>query len=174
MHMWDMELTGIAAADSAAPPDRRPFRATASGGSVVFRAFGFVDASGFTTVLETDADQALAALRGMRAVVRATTQLHRVRIAKWLGDGAMLVAVEPSTLLRCLDEIWHEAPHHCSLPLHGGMASGKVLILEGDDYVGRAVNVAARLCAAAGPGVLLLASDAGESPSDPQLVQRRL
>jgi class 3 adenylate cyclase len=112
---------------------------------VVFRAFGFVDASGVTTVLETEADRALAALSGMRAVVRATTQRHGVRIAKWLGNRAMLVAVDPGTLLRCLDEIWHEAPRHCSLPLHGGMASVEVLILEGDDYVGRAVNVAARL-----------------------------
>jgi class 3 adenylate cyclase len=35
------------------------------------------------------------------------------------------------------------------------MAVGPVLLLEGDDYVGSAVNLASRLCAKAAPGELL-------------------
>jgi class 3 adenylate cyclase len=35
------------------------------------------------------------------------------------------------------------------------MATGPVILLEGDDYVGSCVNLAARLCSAAGPGELL-------------------
>ena len=39
------------------------------------------------------------------------------------------------------------------------MASGDVILLEGDDYVGRAVNLASRLCDIAEPGSLLAAAD---------------
>ena len=35
------------------------------------------------------------------------------------------------------------------LSLRGGLASGPVILFEGDDYIGSAVNMAARLCDAA-------------------------
>ena len=44
------------------------------------------------------------------------------------------------------------------------MASGDVILLEGDDYVGRAVNLASRLCDIAAPGSLLAAADDLELP----------
>jgi len=39
-----------------------------------------------------------------------------------------------------------------------------VLLFEGDDYIGRPVNMAARLCEAAGPGELLAAGLDRELP----------
>jgi class 3 adenylate cyclase len=36
------------------------------------------------------------------------------------------------------------------------MATGHALLFEGDDYIGSAVNMAARLCDAAGPKEILL------------------
>ena len=36
-----------------------------------------------------------------------------------------------------------------------GIATGRALLFEGDDYIGSAVNLAARLCDAAGPGEVL-------------------
>jgi class 3 adenylate cyclase len=44
------------------------------------------------------------------------------------------------------------------------VASGEVILLEGDDYVGRAVNLASRLCDIAEPGSLLAAADDLELP----------
>ena len=39
-----------------------------------------------------------------------------------------------------------------------------MLLLEGDDYIGRSVNLASRLCDLAGPGQLLAAADGLELP----------
>jgi adenylate cyclase len=39
------------------------------------------------------------------------------------------------------------------------VATGRALLFEGDDYVGSAVNLAARLCDAAGPGEVLVPGD---------------
>ena len=58
----------------------------------VARTFAFVDLSGFTqfTDLHGD-DEAVAVLSQFRAALRATASDIGVRVAKWLGDGAMLV-----------------------------------------------------------------------------------
>jgi hypothetical protein len=39
--------------------------------------------------------------------------------------------------------------------IHAGVAGGTVLLFEGDDYIGRSVNLAARLCEAAAPSEIL-------------------
>ena len=45
------------------------------------------------------------------------------------------------------------------LPMRAGIATGPVIILEGDDYVGKSVNTAARLCDRAEAGMILAATD---------------
>ena len=83
-----------------------------------------------------------------------------MRIAKWLGDGAMLVAVEPEPLLDAVVDIEGLIDDSGSpLPLRAGFTSGPVILIDGDDYVGQAVNVAARLCAAATPRQILAPAD---------------
>jgi class 3 adenylate cyclase len=42
------------------------------------------------------------------------------------------------------------------LPLRAGVAGGPVIVFEGDDYVGRPVNLAAKLCALADPSKALV------------------
>ena len=44
------------------------------------------------------------------------------------------------------------------LPLRIGIAAGKVIVFEGDDFIGMPINLASRLCDAAAPGEIL-ASD---------------
>jgi hypothetical protein len=48
-------------------------------------------------------------------------------------------------------------PHDDDVPLQvrGGLAHGAVIMFEGDDYIGRATNVASRLCDVAAPGQVL-------------------
>ena len=50
------------------------------------------------------------------------------------------------------------------LAMRAGIATGPVILLEGDDYVGRAVNIAARLCERADAGRVLAARDGLEVP----------
>lgn len=131
----------------------------------VRRTFAFIDLCGFTDYVdEHDDDGAVAELQTLRAAVREVAPLFGVRVEKWLGDGLMLVGVESEPLVGAALAI--EQRHHRSgqLALRGGVASGDVILLEGDDYVGRAVNLASRLCDIAEPGSLLAATDDLELP----------
>jgi class 3 adenylate cyclase len=119
----------------------------------VHRTIGFVDLSGFTSFTEVEGDAAATELlAGFRSCVREIAARRGVRIAKWLGDGAMLVCSEAETLTEAIVEIEHAIEAGLSpLPLRAGLASGPVILFEGDDYIGAAVNLAARLCAMAPP-----------------------
>src|SRR3954447_4632773 len=119
----------------------------------VNRWFAFVDLSGFTSFGDQFGDEAsVRVLTLFRGAVRQIATDFGVRIAKWLGDGCMLVSVEPRQLVGavCKPEA---LAHDLELPLalHGGCAGGAVILLEGDDYTGRSVNLAARLATAARP-----------------------
>jgi adenylate cyclase len=123
----------------------------------VTRTIGFVDLSGFTRFTESQGDEAaVGALTFFRAATREVCVRHGVRIAKWLGDGAMLVGVEAEDIAETMTELRHLIDENeCPLPLRAGVATGKVILFEGDDYIGGVVNLAARLADLAEPGQLL-------------------
>lgn len=123
----------------------------------VTRSIGFVDLSGFTRFTEGQGDEAaVTALAFFRAATREVCARHGVRIAKWLGDGAMLVGVEAEDLAESMTELRHlYAESDTPLPLKAGVATGPVILFEGDDYIGSIVNLAARLADLAEPGQLL-------------------
>lgn len=127
----------------------------------VTRTIGFVDLSGFTRYTEQQGDEAaVIALKFFREVTREVCARHGVRIAKWLGDGAMLIGVEAEDLAETMTEMRKlftesESP----LPLRAGVATGPVILFEGDDYIGSIVNLASRLADLAEPGQLLAPKD---------------
>jgi class 3 adenylate cyclase len=124
----------------------------------VERAFAFVDLCGFTRFTDTHGDEdAVEVLTRFRTIVRRIASEHAVRVDKWLGDGAMFVSTDDRRLLDALLELMdHADGTDIALPLRCGAAKGPVILLEGDDYVGSAVNLASRLCGAAGAGELLV------------------
>jgi class 3 adenylate cyclase len=125
---------------------------------LVRRNFAFIDLSGFTSLTdERGVEDAVRVLSTFRAVVRERAGWRGVRVAKWLGDGAMLVATEPRPLLDAVVRMEQALDlRGCPLPLRGGVAAGRVILFEGDDYIGRPVNLAARLCDEAEPHQLLV------------------
>jgi len=145
---------------------------------LVRRNFAFVDLCGFTSLTdEHGVGQAVVALSTFRSVVRERAGWRGVRIAKWLGDGAMLVATEPRPLIDAVLRMEQTLDQRgCPLPLRGGIAAGRVILFEGDDYIGRAVNLAARLCDEADPHQLLITASlfdaAGEGLAGAQLGSR--
>ena len=148
--------------------------------ALVRRSFGFIDLCGFTSLTdEKGVGEAVAALSTFRAVVRERAGWRGVRVAKWLGDGAMLVSTEPRPLLDAVVrmELALDA-RGCALPLRAGLAAGRVILFEGDDYIGRPVNLAARLCDEAEPHQLLVTDSlfraAGDSLSGIPLGPRRM
>lgn len=122
----------------------------------VRRAFAFVDVCGFTQCADRFGDDAaMQILAKVRAHIRKTCGHYGVRVSKWLGDGAMLVGVDPEPLVSATAAIVAGADTS-GPPMRGGLTVGDVLVFEGDDYIGRTVNLAARLCDHAGPGQLLV------------------
>jgi adenylate cyclase len=112
------------------------------------RTFVFVDLSGFTNYTAAFGDDAAGRILGtFRTIVREVASERGVRIAKWLGDGCMVVAVDQSDAVAFAMDLEHRASSVCApLTLRAGVATGHALLFEGDDYIGSAVNMAARLC----------------------------
>ena len=68
----------------------------------------------------------------------------------------MLVAVEPETATEAIMEMQGRmGESHENLSMRAGLASGHVLMVDGEDHIGKAVNLAARLCGLADPGEVL-------------------
>lgn len=119
--------------------------------------FGFIDLSGFThyTVSNGD-DRAVEQLSEFRRIVRSVASATGVRVAKWLGDGAMLVSVDSASLVIAIMRIMRAMREsEMELSLHAGVCDGNVILFEGDDHIGSAVNLAARLADLAEPWQIL-------------------
>ena len=123
----------------------------------VERSFAFLDLCQFTSFTATQGDDhATRVLANFRACMREIASRRAVRVAKWLGDGAMLVGVEPGPLMSAVLEIEARIDDGDSaLPLRVGITTGPVILFEGDDYIGTTVNLASRLSDAAGARQIL-------------------
>lgn len=133
----------------------------------VTRTFCFLDLCGFTPFTDEHGDQeAVAVLGHLRAVLRAEAENAGVRVTKWLGDGAMLSGVDGGAVIACAATVRDILQTDGRLQLRGGVCTGKVIMFEGDDYIGAAVNVAARLCTKASPGQILLTSGTAQDVPD--------
>jgi class 3 adenylate cyclase len=122
----------------------------------VERCFAFVDLSGFTAFTEHHGDEELVAiLAAFRGRVREIAARRGVRVTKWLGDGAMLSSADTAAVVALVVELTDRIRETVPLGIRAGLAQGPVIMFEGDDYIGRAANVAARLCDLAEAGQTL-------------------
>ena len=122
----------------------------------VERCFAFLDLCGFTAFTERFGDeQTVLVLASFRTRVREVAARRGVRVTKWLGDGAMLSSGDTAAVVSMVVELAAMVPTEVPLEIRAGLAQGPVIMFEGDDYIGRATNVAARMCDAAGPGQIL-------------------
>ena len=87
---------------------------------------------------------AIDALNAFRNLTRDIATRRGVRIASWLGDGAMLIGTEVGPAIAAAAELIARYDAN-TLALRGGIADGWALLFDGDDYIGRPVNLAARL-----------------------------
>jgi class 3 adenylate cyclase len=122
----------------------------------VERCFGFVDLCGFTAFTERHGDeQTVLMLAQLRTTLRETAARRGVRIVKWLGDGAMLSSTMVDAVVGLVLEVRERLQASDSPQLRVGLDVGPVIMFEGDDYIGRPVNCAARLCDVAAEGQVL-------------------
>jgi adenylate cyclase len=121
----------------------------------------FTDLVGFTEYTDACGDAAAVEVLDRQATIaRAALDHGEGRLVKELGDGLMFWFEHPEAALRSavvmLDAV-DRARDTRAFPLgvRMGMHCGDVTA-RGDDFVGRTVNVAARIADLAGPGELLV------------------
>lgn len=132
----------------------------------VERTFCFADLSGFTRLTEEKGPhESVEILEEFRAMSRRVAAWRGVRVAKWLGDGVMLVGTEPTPTIAWAGHLIDHFATARKINLRVGLATGEALLFEGDDYIGKPVNLAAKLCAVASPGEILASCEVADLPS---------
>lgn len=116
--------------------------------------FLFTDLVGFTALAATEGDDRAAdAALAFAGCVEPLAERHGAEVVKRLGDGLMLRSADPARAVRLGLEIVAEQSDR--VPVRVGMHTGPA-VERGGDWYGTTVNVAARLCAAAGGGEVLV------------------
>jgi adenylate cyclase len=116
----------------------------------------FLDLVGYTRLTEEQGDAAAAALAETLAVlVSRSAGGHGGVPVKWLGDGVMVHFPEPAGAVQSALDLVDQLPAAGLPPAHAGVAAGPVVV-QGGDYFGRTVNLAARIAAQAGAGQVLV------------------
>ena len=130
----------------------------------VIRTFCFADLSGFTAFTRDNGPHAaVGQLAEFRRITRNVAAKRGVRVAKWLGDGVMLVGTEAPPTIALGAHLVH-AFSDSEIQVRVGIATGIALLFEGDDYIGEPVNLAAKLCAAAEPDKILAVAELADLP----------
>jgi adenylate cyclase len=121
-------------------------------------AVGFVDLVGFTRLSATAAPDSVGDVLGgfEDAVHAAATAVGDVLVVKFIGDAAMLVGGRVDDVVEvCLRVTEHPRSSDDEVERRAGVAAGSVSVRDGD-YIGHAVNTAARLTDLARPGSVLV------------------
>ena len=119
-------------------------------------AMCFLDLVGYTRLTEEHGDQVAAELAETLAIlVNRSSREHGGVPVKWLGDGVMVHYREPAGAVLAALQIVEECPQAGLPPAHVGVAAGPVVI-QGGDYFGRTVNLAARIAAYASASRVLV------------------
>jgi adenylate cyclase len=119
-------------------------------------AMCFLDLVGYTRLTEEQGDQAAAELAGRLAVlVDRSSREHAGVPVKWLGDGVMVHFREPAGAVLAALQMVEAFPQTGLPPAHVGVAAGPVVV-QGGDYFGRTVNLAARIAAYASASRVLV------------------
>jgi adenylate cyclase len=119
-------------------------------------AMCFLDLVGYTRLTEERGDAAAAELAATLAVlVNQVSREHGGVPVKWLGDGVMVHFRDPAGAVLAALQIVAQLPEAGLPAAHVGVAAGPVVV-QGGDYYGRTVNLAARIAAGAGAGQVLV------------------
>jgi class 3 adenylate cyclase len=128
-------------------------------------AMCFLDLVGYTRLTEEQGDLAAAELaEALSVLVGRSAREHAGVPVKWLGDGVMVHFRDPAGAVLAALGLVEEFPAAGLPPAHVGVAAGPVVV-QGGDYFGRTVNLAARIAAYASASRVLVSERVAESAS---------
>jgi len=126
------------------------------------------DVVGFSRLAGADEDRTLARLRALRSdLIDPTIAVHKGRVVKRTGDGALVEFRSVVDAVRCAIEVQNGMiernrglpPERC-IEFRIGIHLGDVVEEADGDLMGDGVNIAARLEGIAKPGAICLSEDA--------------
>lgn len=126
------------------------------------------DVVGFSRLTGADEDRTLARLRALRSdLIDPTISVHRGRVIKRTGDGALVEFRSVVDAVRCAIEVQTAMvernaglPPERRIEFRIGIHLGDVVEESDGDLMGDGVNIAARLEGVATPGAICLSEDA--------------
>ncbi len=126
------------------------------------------DVVGYTRLAGADEDRVLARLRALRSdLIDPTIAVHRGRVIKRTGDGALVEFRSVVDAVRCAVEVQNGmvgrnagVPQDKRIDFRIGIHLGDVVEESDGDLMGDGVNIAARLESVAAPGAICLSEDA--------------
>ena len=127
--------------------------------------FAFADMAGFTALSDRLAVEQLGHVAARFEELVVGVAAPPVRLVKVLGDGAMFAADDAAALVAAQLELVASAEDASLPPVHAGVAHGPALHTAGD-WLGRTVNLAARLCAAAPPRTVLATHEVRDAAAE--------
>src|SRR5512142_2656655 len=118
------------------------------------------DVAGFSRLAGADEDRTLARLRALRSdLIDPTIDVHKGRVVKRTGDGAIVEFRSVVDAVRCAIEVQNGmlernagVPEDRRIEFRIGVHIGDVVEESDGDLMGDGVNVAARLEGVASPG----------------------
>jgi len=126
------------------------------------------DVVGFSRLAGANEDRILARLRTLRSdLIDPTIAVHKGRVVKRTGDGAIIEFRSVVDAVRCAIEVQNAmaernsgVPEESRIEFRIGVHLGDVVEEEDGDLMGDGVNIAARLEGVAKPGAICLSEDA--------------
>jgi class 3 adenylate cyclase len=132
------------------------------GGPERVPAMCFLDLVGYTRLTEEHGDRVAAELAEALAIlVNRSSREHGGVPVKWLGDGVMVHFGDPARAVLAALQMVEQLPEAGLPPAHVGVAAGPVVV-QGGDYFGRTVNLAARIAAYASASRVLVSERVAE------------
>jgi adenylate cyclase len=126
------------------------------------QAMCFLDLVGYTRLTEQHGDQVAAELaEALAGLVERSSREHGGVPVKWLGDGVMVHFGDPAGAVLAALGLVEQLPQAGLPPAHVGVAAGPVVV-QGGDYFGRTVNLAARIAAYASASRVLVSERVAE------------
>ncbi|MEM8899992.1 MAG: adenylate/guanylate cyclase domain-containing protein [Bacteroidota bacterium] len=118
-------------------------------------AIMFTDIVGYTAMMQRNQAEAMTAVKGYEAVLKARIQVHGGNLLQTYGDGSLSIFDSASAAVLCAKEIQEEI--RGKVPLRIGMHLGEITI-DGDHTFGDGVNIASRVESMGITGAVLLSS----------------
>jgi class 3 adenylate cyclase len=151
LHRHHLDAIGRRYSDAGASPTRT---------NAVDLAIGFADLSGYTSLSgRLDPVALVSMIDAFEAIAFDVVAGAGANVVKRMGDAVMFMTPAPGVACDLALDLVDAARADSQLPLlRVGLAFGSVIVRGGDVY-GPFVNLAARLCAAAAPGSIVVASE---------------